>query len=111
LASRRAGAGEPLSLDAVAARVRPTAAGASPHHDEAAGAVGAHCREALIVRGVGVLLELGTDGNLRKGLAKAGEGEPQCERRGRTSERMDVRMARAGRRVVAIDDAREGGAA
>src|SRR2546428_382871 len=60
-----------LALDAAAARVRPGAPGARPHHDEVPGPVARHRRVVLVARRVRVHLELAPDGRPRAVVALA----------------------------------------
>src|SRR5207244_10811755 len=64
-------AGVALALDAEAARVRPGAPAAPPHHDEVPGPVARHRRAVLIARRVRVHLELAPDGRPRAVVALA----------------------------------------
>src|SRR5207302_3928118 len=60
-----------LALDAVAARVRPGAPEAVPHHDEVPGPVARHRSAGLNARRVRVHLELAPDGRPLPALALA----------------------------------------
>src|SRR5439155_1405523 len=66
-----------LALDA-AARVRPGAPVAIPHHDEVPGPVARHRRLGLEARRVRVHLELAPDGRPRAVVALALDAEPEA---------------------------------